>query len=101
MNSYLRCAHFTWIFNDCSQYAYQPPTQRAADRQSENGREQANAVGRSILVIVWHLLSDPEAHYRDLGPDFYDNRINSDRKKCIHIRQLKALCYTVTLQPAA
>jgi hypothetical protein len=25
------------------------------------------AVGRSILVIVWHLLSDPEAHFHDLG----------------------------------
>lgn len=23
---------------------------------------------------VWHLLSDPEACYHDLGPDFYDNR---------------------------
>jgi hypothetical protein len=27
------------------------------------------------LVIVWHLLSDPEARFHDLGPDFYDNRI--------------------------
>ena len=26
------------------------------------------AVGRSILVIIWHLLSDPEARYTDLGP---------------------------------
>ena len=25
------------------------------------------AVGRSILVIVWHLLSDPEARFHDLG----------------------------------
>jgi transposase len=25
------------------------------------------AVGRSILVIAWHLLSDPEAHFQDLG----------------------------------
>ncbi len=25
------------------------------------------AVGRSILVIVWHLLSDPDARYTDLG----------------------------------
>ena len=30
------------------------------------------AVGRSILVIVWHLLSDPDARFHDLGPDFYD-----------------------------
>jgi transposase len=26
------------------------------------------AVGRSILVIVWHLLSDPTARFHDLGP---------------------------------
>ena len=39
------------------------------------------AVGRSILVIVWHLLSDPEARFHDLGPDFYDNRTSPERKK--------------------
>jgi transposase len=59
------------------------------------------AVGRSILVIVWHLLSDPEARYHDLGPDFYNNRIGPDRKKRNHIRQLEALGFKVTLQPAA
>src|SRR6266545_7743042 len=26
------------------------------------------AVGRSILVIAWHLLSDPEAHFHDSAP---------------------------------
>jgi transposase len=59
------------------------------------------AVGRSILVIVWHLLSDPEARFHDLGSDFYDNRIGPERKKRNHIRQLEALGYKVTLQPAA
>jgi transposase len=59
------------------------------------------ALGRSILVIVWHLLSDPEARFHDLGPDFYDNRIGPEAKKRNHIRQLEALGYKVTLQPAA
>jgi transposase len=59
------------------------------------------AVGRSILVIVWHLLSDPEARFTDLGPDFYDNRTGPERKKRNHIRQLEALGYKVTLEPAA
>jgi transposase len=59
------------------------------------------AVGRSILIIVWHLLSDPDARYHDLGPGFYDTRSNADRRKRNHIRQLEALGYTVTLQPAA
>jgi transposase len=59
------------------------------------------AVGRSILVIVWHLLSDPDARFHDLGPGFYDTRIDTERKKRNHIRQLEALGYKVTLQPAA
>jgi hypothetical protein len=30
------------------------------------------AVGRSILIIIWHLLSDPTVRYQDLGSGFYD-----------------------------
>jgi transposase len=59
------------------------------------------AVGRSILVIAWHLLSDPEAHFHDLGAGFYDTRIGPERAKRNHIRQLEALGYKVTLDPAA
>jgi hypothetical protein len=59
------------------------------------------AVGRSMLVIVWHLFSDPDTRFTDLGADFYDNRISPDRKKRNHIRHLEALGYKVTLEPAA
>jgi hypothetical protein len=59
------------------------------------------AVGRSILVIVWHLLSDPAARYTDLGAGFYAQRINPERRKRAHIHQLEALGYKVTLEPAA
>jgi len=59
------------------------------------------AVGRSILVIVWHLLSDPDARYHDLGSDFFDKRINPERRKRAHIHQLEALGYKVTVEPAA
>jgi transposase len=59
------------------------------------------AVGRSILIIVWHLLADPSARFHDLGPDFYGTRIDTERRKRNHVRQLEALGYTVTLQPAA
>jgi transposase len=59
------------------------------------------AVARSILVIVWHLLSDPTARFRDLGPDFHATRINTDRKIRSLVHQLEALGHTVTLQPAA
>jgi transposase len=59
------------------------------------------AVGRSILVIAWHLLSDPEALFHDLGAGFYDTRSNAERAKRNHVRQLEALGDKVTLQPAA
>jgi transposase len=59
------------------------------------------AVARSLLVIIWHLLSDPEARFIDLGSDFYDKRIDPERKKRAHIHQLEALGYKVTVEPAA
>jgi transposase len=57
------------------------------------------AVARSILVIIWHLLADPTARYRDLGADFYAQRINKNRKTRNLVRQLEALGHHVTLQP--
>jgi transposase len=59
------------------------------------------ATGRSILTIIWHLVSDPEARYTDLGSDFFDRRINPERRKQAHIHQLEALGYKVTVEPAA
>ena len=59
------------------------------------------AVARSILVIVWELLTDPTARYHDLGPDYHTTRTNRNRQTRNHIRQLEALGYTVTLTAAA
>jgi transposase len=59
------------------------------------------AVGRSILIIIWHLLADPDAHFQDLGADFHDRHVNTNTKRRNHIRQLEALGYRVTLEPAA
>jgi transposase len=59
------------------------------------------AVGRSILVMIWALLSDTEAQFVDLGPDYYANGTNPERRDRHHIRELQALGYTVTLNPAA
>jgi transposase len=59
------------------------------------------AVGRSILVIVWHLLSDPEVRFHDLGGDWHEAHLNPQRQTRHHIRKLEALGYKVTLQPAA
>ena len=59
------------------------------------------AVARSILVVVWHLLANPTARYRDLGPDYHTSRAATTRRTCNHIAQLTAMGYRVTLEPAA
>jgi len=59
-----------------------------------------SAVGNSVLTIVWHLLADPKACYRDLGPDFYKSRSSRHRQERNLIRQLQQLTgKTVTLTP--
>jgi transposase len=59
------------------------------------------AVARSLLVIIWHLLNDPEARYGDLGADYHATRTDKNKKARSHIRQLEALGYTVTIIQAA
>jgi transposase len=60
------------------------------------------AVARSILVIIWHLLSNPEARFTDLGPGYYQARTDKDRKIKNHIRQIEALLgHPITITPKA
>ena len=59
------------------------------------------AIARSILVIIWHLLADPQTRYADLGPGHYQHRLDKTRKARSHIRQLEALGYQVTITQAA
>jgi transposase len=60
------------------------------------------AVARSILVIIWHLLSDPTARYADLGPGWHQRKTDRSRATRSHVRHLEALGYQVTLTtPAA
>jgi transposase len=59
------------------------------------------AVARSILVIIWNLLTNPAACYRDLGAGYYASRTDKGKKVRNHIRQLEALGYTVALTEAA
>ena len=55
----------------------------------------------SILVIIWNLLSDPAARFRDLGSEYHTNRVDPERKLRSHIAQPTAMGYHVTIQPAA
>jgi len=72
---------------------------RVAKRRGK--RRALVAVGNSMLTIVWHLLSDPDAAYHDLGADYYQARINKQRQTRRLVHQLEALGHQVTLQPAA
>ena len=59
------------------------------------------AIARTILVIIWHLLTSRTARFRELGAGYYASRTDKDKKTRNHIRQLEALGYAVTLAPAA
>src|SRR5579859_3591954 len=71
---------------------------RLSSRPGGGGRKKAGcAVGRSILIIVWHLLNDPAARYRDLGPDWHARHTDRSRKARNARRQLEALGYDVII----
>ena len=59
------------------------------------------AVARSILVVCWHLINNPNIEFVDLGSGYYDARINNDRRTRNLVRQLQALGHTVTIQSTA
>jgi transposase len=59
------------------------------------------AVGRSILIAIWHLLADPEAHVHDLGPDHYEGHRTTTNQRRNAVATLESLGYTVTLEQAA
>jgi transposase len=57
-------------------------------------------IGNSVLTIIWHLLSDPDARYHDLGAGYHESRINQQRRQRDLIRQLEQLTgQKVNLQP--
>jgi transposase len=62
-------------------------------------KKAAVAVGHSILVICWHLLTN-DCDYADHGGDYFTRR-NVDRQRDRLIAQLQGLGYRVTLDKAA
>jgi transposase len=59
-------------------------------------RKAAIAVGHSILVIAWHLLTN-NCDYQDLGGDWFAWRTDTDKRRDHLIRLLHDLGYGVTL----
>jgi transposase len=66
------------------------------------GKKRATiAVGRTILVIAYHLLAE-NSQYRELGGDYFD-RLRPDRLREYYVRRLRQLGFQVELAetPAA
>jgi transposase len=73
------------------------PYWRLARRMGK--KKAAVAVGHSILVIAWHLLTD-NCDYADLGGDYFIRR-DTDRQRQPAVAQLQALGDRVALEPLA
>lgn len=59
-------------------------------------KKALTASGNTLLTIIWHLLADPEAEYRDLGSDYYQQR-DPEQQKRNYVRNLQRLGYHVTV----
>jgi len=57
------------------------------------------AVGHQILEIAYYVMRDGVT-YHELGPDYFQRR-DRERTARRHVKQLEALGYIVTVQPAA
>ena len=69
-------------------------------RRRMGHNKTAVAVGHSILVISWHLLTN-DCDYADLGGDWFARRTDTDKRRDHLIRQLHNLGYGVTLTKVA
>jgi transposase len=97
-DSYLR-RYCTQAANGAANTATFPGERLRRLERRLGGARARCAVGRTILVIIWHLLADPAARYNDLGTDWHHRKTDRDHKIRSHIRQLESLGLDVTLTP--
>ena len=62
-------------------------------------KKAAVALGHAILIIVYHLLSNDDEVYQDLGVHYFDES-RRERVERGLVQRLKDLGYKVTLEPA-
>jgi transposase len=63
-------------------------------------KKALGALMRTQAVIAYHLLSDPDAEYEELGPGYYEERLaDTARRARGHIRSLERLGYHVQADP--
>jgi transposase len=78
------------VFTNCRSDTFLGARYRRLARR--RGKQKAIvATGNSILTIVYHLLSEPNATFCDLGPAHYESRINKHRRARDLAHQLQAL----------
>ncbi len=70
---------------------------RLAARRGKN--KAAVAVGHTLLVIIYHLLRDPDI-YRELGGAYFDQYERHAVQRRL-VRRLQRLGYSVHLEPSA
>ncbi len=68
-------------------------------RARRGDKRAAVAVAHSILIVVYHLLANPEAVYTELGADYFSTR-NVEREQRRAVQKLEKLGFAVTLTPA-
>jgi transposase len=68
-------------------------------RARRGDKRAAVAVAHSILIVVYHLLAQPEVVYTELGADFFRKR-NPEQEQKRALRTLETLGFTVALTPA-
>jgi len=69
---------------------------RLAARRGTN--RAAIAVAHSLLVVLYHLIKNPESEYKDLGVAYFDQR-NPARQAKHLVKRLETLGFDVTLTP--
>lgn len=68
-------------------------------KRNRGHKKAVLAVGHQILEIAYFVMRD-RIPYQELGADYFDRR-HRERALRRHVRQLEALGYRVTLEPAA
>lgn len=74
---------------------FQAQYRRLAGRRGK--KRAAMAVGHSLLVVIYHLLKQPELEFHDLGGDYFD-KLDPQRLSRHLVKRLQSLGFEVTLQ---
>jgi transposase len=69
-------------------------------RARRGAKRAAVAVAHSILTIIYHLLKDPTARFKELGGDYFVKRNKGDQQRRA-VKTLMTLGYEVQLTPVA